>query len=433
MALASTTVWEVRTTGNDLNGGGFDSASPGFDYTLQDGPQVNVTDLVTNGTSTVTSATGLFTSAMVGNSAYIASGTGGIVPGVYRIVSVTNSTTVVLDRSTGLTSGTGATCRVGGALASPGRASGLQVSGNDIFVKAGTYNITTATPNVSGGRISILNQGLPSSNMNHLVGYDTNRSRITADSIRPVLSVGAGLTGITVVDLASEKNFLRNIEINANAVASVIGVNQQFNYSTVYRVVVRNANVGVISSAVGAVRACHTIGCNTGFLTNQSGSLGAGQFVACVAENSGGVGFNLGQSDAIAIHCMAIGGAIGFAATSLWPASMLHCTAAGTSSHGFSLGGLWTAELANCLAWGAGGYGFFASTGPLDAVTMQSCAAGGNTSGNFHANITRNLDQIALTADPFVNSAAGDFRLNDVAGGGALLKGTGWPQALPVI
>ena len=43
MALPSTTVWEVQTGGNDLNGGGFNSASGGVDWSTVAGQQATLT------------------------------------------------------------------------------------------------------------------------------------------------------------------------------------------------------------------------------------------------------------------------------------------------------------------------------------------------------------------------------------------------------
>ena len=47
MALSAGVVWEVRTTGDDTNGGGFDSTvtSPGTDYSQQTAAQITYTDL----------------------------------------------------------------------------------------------------------------------------------------------------------------------------------------------------------------------------------------------------------------------------------------------------------------------------------------------------------------------------------------------------
>ena len=45
MALSSSMVWEVRSTGDDLNSGGFRAGAGGTDYSQQDTPLIAFTDL----------------------------------------------------------------------------------------------------------------------------------------------------------------------------------------------------------------------------------------------------------------------------------------------------------------------------------------------------------------------------------------------------
>ena len=95
MAIQASTVWEVRTTGSNTNGGGYTSG--GTDYSQQDSPQIAVTDAVANGTTTITSATANFNSSHVGNIIYLAGGTGSLAATKREVISITNSTTIVVD------------------------------------------------------------------------------------------------------------------------------------------------------------------------------------------------------------------------------------------------------------------------------------------------------------------------------------------------
>src|SRR5579863_5594377 len=112
-ALPSTTVWEVRpTVGSNTNGGGFVTGSSGTDWSQFNAAQYALTNGVTNGTTTV--ATTSASADMVGNIAYIAGGTGSITAAWYQIVSQTTGVSIVVDRSTGLTAGSGVTINIGG-------------------------------------------------------------------------------------------------------------------------------------------------------------------------------------------------------------------------------------------------------------------------------------------------------------------------------
>ena len=70
------------------------------------------------------------------------------------------------------------------------------------------------------------------------------------------------------------------------------------------------------------------------------------------------------------------------------------------------------------IAFGNGRYGI---NSPEPVFNFLN-SGGGNTSGMFNGGISASSNFIELTADPFVNAAAGDFNLNDTAGGGALLR-----------
>src|SRR5690242_15560411 len=111
MAIGNTTCWRVRAGGSNTNGGGFDPAisGAGTDYTDQDAAQLSLTDIVTNGTTTVTSVTGGFTSAMIGNCLRI---TG---DNYYFITARSSTNSITVDRATGTASGQ--TGHVGGAFA----------------------------------------------------------------------------------------------------------------------------------------------------------------------------------------------------------------------------------------------------------------------------------------------------------------------------
>ena len=92
MALSASTVFEVRSDGSDTNGGGY--VSGGTDYSQQAAAQLSVADAACAGNTTVTSATGGFTSAMIGNLMYLSTG-----PGWYLIRAYTDGNTVTIERN----------------------------------------------------------------------------------------------------------------------------------------------------------------------------------------------------------------------------------------------------------------------------------------------------------------------------------------------
>ncbi len=143
-AISSTMVWNVRSDGNNANGGGFNAAgsSPGTDYSLQAAAQVAFTDLIVGGTTTeLTSVLNTITSAYPRNVINITGGAGCTV-GEYEMVSQTGGI-ATMDRSVG-TAASVCTGNLGGAKATvlyliPAGAN-IPISGNTISIKSGTYS-----------------------------------------------------------------------------------------------------------------------------------------------------------------------------------------------------------------------------------------------------------------------------------------------------
>lgn len=138
MAINATSVWRVRIQGNYLNGGAFDPVivDAGTDYTDQDAAQLTLTDVTTSAASAViSSATGGFTAAMIGNAVRIASGTN-FTAGTYFIVAVSDTNSATLDRACTTAAGSSGTLRVGGAKASVSTPSiHGAVSGNVVMIR----------------------------------------------------------------------------------------------------------------------------------------------------------------------------------------------------------------------------------------------------------------------------------------------------------
>jgi hypothetical protein len=432
MALSASTVWEVRTTGSDTNGGGFVAGASGTDHSQQDAAQYSVTDAVTNGTTTITSATASFGTDVVGNILYIQGGTGSITAGWYEITSRTSATAIVVDRSTGLTTGTGATLKIGGAFATPGHAAGVRVAQNWVYWKAGNYNITTSTANVAGGRIDDTVGGSQQNRVGLWVGYDTDRTPMNTDTNRPVFI--ATVTGISMVTLNATFGRFHNIVLDGNNQSTVNGMyyaSGDTRYMACRRIHATRCVIG-FNQPIGKLFGC-TASDNS---SHGFGGATHSQYFACAAWSNGGSGFNIANSGSASLHdCLAYDNtASGFVCEQGSFTYLSHCTAANNGTHGLDLA-LYTmlvVDIENCIFYGNGGWGIRTETASKSWLYVQSCAYGSNTSGAAGAAVVSENGAVTLTADPFTDAAGGDFSLNNAAGGGALLKGTGYPQTLPV-
>jgi hypothetical protein len=506
-------------TGTNTVAGCASTASPtagvwGIDYTQQTAAEIAVTDAVTAGTTTIVSATAAFSKAHIGNLIYVAGGTGSVVGAWYEVASVTNSTTIVVDRSTGLTTGTGATLNLGGALATIGGLGSMMVASNQAFLQysATNYQITatsgsgaTGTATVSGGTVTAVTltgggsgyvspagipsgaavaitftggggtgatahvgvvtgacsgaitveQGgsgygttptpvfLPQINYNvsggaflspggaaatpgRLVGYATNRHINNLDVNRPyILAVASGGFMINPANAAQNFQYI-NLIVDGNCPTNTwicpIGGGQadtrainckatnfdNRGFQTTTECLACEATNAIVHSFFEGVI---PIFCVARAVTNANfGCAGYDTCASpqhCLADNCG-FGFNLGQDISPVIGCVAINNA----------ANPGFQTAAGR-------GGTYV----NCISWGnKQDWNLTASCNMINCATgYGSDGASADALGQFVLNL------IKLTVNPFNNSSSGppfDFGLNNTAGGGALLRGAGYPGNL---
>jgi hypothetical protein len=410
MAISSSQVLEIRFGGSDTNGGGFKTGASGTDWSQQNNAQYSVTDGVTNATTTITSATANWGTDVVGNLIYVAGGTGSIAAGWYEVTSRTSSTAIVVDRSTGLTAGTGVTLNLGGALATPGQAAAiLNASGQKAWWKysASTFTMTTSTAGPAGP-IS-----LASGFALVLEGYDVTRGDRTGN--RPKISwasvASPGSLTYIATAVGSAKQVFANIAVDANSVTNVACFNLNTTRVSAVDCQALNATgTGTFGyNCQTSLLRCYSSNCLTGFN-------GLCVAVACQAS-TGTTGFSNQTAN---IRCVASGcSTSGFSNTSnLY--IMDRCTADGCGTNGFSVGS-GIGHLSSCLATNTTTTGFSLGT---SVAALTNCAAyknGANTSGTALIN----EGFITLTADPYVNKAGGDFRPNTTSGGGAALRGAG--------
>jgi len=220
-AIASTTVWEVRTTGNTANGSGFNAsnASVGTDYSQQDAAQDSGTDLASaDGDAVpcvVTSATHNFVAADNGNLIQITEAGDGFTLGFYEIVSTaTNAAT--LDRACGSDGAkTGGDWAYGGASDHPDRFSAIVTAGNKTYIEGGTYQPV-------GGNAFVLETTVVANDPNRFdwIGYKASTAREDAYlDDRPLLDANSQTNAILV---SQSGQIFKNLRVTG---ATNIGLN----------------------------------------------------------------------------------------------------------------------------------------------------------------------------------------------------------------
>lgn len=430
MAFAATAIWEIRTTGSDANGGGFDPTSgvPGTDYSQQNAAQVAYTDLVINGATNTdcTSTLNPFTAAHVGNIVNVTGGTGFTVQRV-QVMSVTAGV-ARMDKSLGTLSSTGGTGNLGGALLTPGLCGGLMVAGNDVHQKAGTYTVTSATPNIAGGCVS-LPAGASASNKTKWTGYQTTRGD---GGTKPII-VADGVITTFALFATGLNNYVENITVDGNSRTSSRGFSNAGN-SLLYRCKAQNCtNSGFISASIAALAAlCEATGCATVAAFSNM------QCYACVAYSNTFTGFQSGIAGTSYIGCLSINNSgassHGFLHNAL-TGQCINCTAYNNGADGFrgNVGAV-AQTFINCLSVGNAGYGFNASAAH-EGMMLFYCA-GYNPGGTGNVNATnivaaQQIGFVALSASPFNDAAGGNFGLNSTASAGAACRQSGIPGAFP--
>lgn len=423
MALSANTVIEVRFTGADTNGGGFVTGASGTDWSQQDAAQYFVTDGVTAGTTTITSATANFGTDVVGNLIYVQGGTGSITAGWYEITARASATSITVDRSTGLTAGTGVTLKIGGALASPGMASAIAIVANmKVFIKynASAYIITSATVSISGGCVS-LKEGV------RWAGYDTTRDlMVWPVQNRPTIRLNAGVTAANMFNgSAVTVSMIEHFIIDGNSNTTSTCTTAYFCY---YVKAMNGTTAGFNQgNGDGTAILCEATNCTTkpffGFMI----------LLFCVShDNTLTTPANVGAFNAFVITygCIAYGNNTNGFAQGL---AVIGCVAYNNALYGFDVRNSGFLSYINCIAENNAQYGF--GTSGSGTFQMTSCATYNNTSGRSNVGAGKLwIDAVQITGSGsfFTNAAGADFTLNNTAGGGASARAAGFPTSFPV-
>ena len=446
MTFPANMVWEVRTGGSILNGGGFTTTGGGTDYTLQTAAQVAFNDLLIDAADNTkcTSAGNPFTSDMVGNCINLILSDGAWTVQRFYIVSVAAGV-ATCDRALGTVGATGGTGNLGGALATIVDIDTTIRPGNTVYVEEGTYS-TTATNTITcdGGAA-----GLEIA----FIGYPSGGSRTDVNIIEGDMPIFTSATNSVIIfslNAATRLRF-RNIKVTHTAATRGDGWRP-----------VTSAPIGI------TFENCVTDGCAYGW--GQSSAFGRTLWNRCIARNGTTGGFRSCASDSTFMHCIAYDNAgPGFSIpANVAGGSFFRCISygnTGASGHGFqnlnttqdsaglcvfegnvaydnaqngfhfafTTGSTQNIILLNNISYG-NTYGYACATaGVMDGSWphVYNNAYGSNSSGNT-LNFRAGEGAITLTADPFTNAAGADFSLNSTAGGGILLRQLGYPTEIGV-
>lgn len=440
-AIAAATVWEVRTTGNANNGGGYSSG--GTDYSQQDSAQYSPTDLASaGGVTTLTSVTAGFTSAMVGNVIHITTtGTGAhFVVGYYQITVFTNATTVTIDRdpTTG-GAGVAGTGAVGGALVKPSDATAA-VSGNIVYCKSGTYTLVATSTYTQA----------PTNAPIRWIGYSTTRTINNADATHPIITTATNSTVLWTFTGAQALIF-KNFEFTTTAGTKVDALaNATTTSGQTVPIIFVNCKWSTAFTSV--------VTCGSGSTTV------IGQWYGCeitgIAGSNGAFQYNSGQGQGFQLYsCWIHGNNTGFycSAGQGCQFTLSGCLVVDNSSRGIYLnnttsGGIDTLVLKNCTVANntTAQLESSATTGQVGAINIVNTifygtapikmAQAGNDAGivsknnafgnGSNTNYTTGDGDITLSASPFTNAGGNDYSLNNTAGGGASCRGAGWPGTI---
>lgn len=447
MALSSLICWDVRTTGSDTNGGGFHIGSSGTDWSQQNAAQYSVTDGVTNGTTTITSVVANWGTDIVGNLIYISGGTGSVAANWYEVVTWVSFSQITVDRSTGLSAGTGVTLKVGGALATPTPAFAHYVGDNRIYIKNGTY--TTAT----GWAINLNATNFQQSGVT-VQGFATTHGDRPLGATRPILQLitNSNKAVFTISGTTTNAAAFRNLILDGNNLTGSAGIDNGSYYGSIcMECKFLNFKQSATTDTVGGVNNFKLVDCEVTACT-ASYACNASQLVRCYVHDNTGSGVYIygaggSYSHTTMISCVianntGVGVSVQNAISVLIQSNVFY----GNSSHGIE----WSNYIdtgfviRNNIIVNNGGYGITNTAQAAYAhPEFDGNAFYNNTSGsrgsiddtsgiNASAPYT-NIRDVTLTGDPFTNAGAADFTLNNTAGAGAACRATGSPGTLSVL
>jgi hypothetical protein len=360
-ALPATGVIEIRAsaTAGNVNGCGFNSARGGTDYTLQNAAQLTNTDGAASGGTTFTSSGSTFTSQMVGNYLHITVG-GGMTVGWYEIVTFTDATNVVLDRTPG--TGSSATFYVGGACSLGSTLDDdlfeIGIPGNRFNIKNGSYTL--------GEAVSI---GAAGSNLLPITieGYNSTSGDKPTGSTRPVISGGAN----TILFAAYWR--LGHVVWTATAASTMtLGSDNEVYYSKIINTSTTASRVAVSTGADSNMVSVEAISYRGAAVSGNSRISMLGCYIHDSNIGWAGTGSAAGGAIVNTIFADNVAAAIRFSAASSTTTNIINSTLYGAENKlgvGFDIT---TTGAVNFVLVGSIIYGFTTGVAHVDSTQLQS-------------------------------------------------------------
>jgi hypothetical protein len=431
--------WEVRTTGNDSNGGGFwngysgseSTCAAGTDWSQQNSAHVvfdgSIIAATTSGTSATITINGGYTVAStdVCNVLHILGGTN-FTAGLYVIISVnTGANTWTLDANVSSGSGSAMTGNMGGGWLTLTQAVANWGNSATLWIKAGTYTLTTTLVPVA-----VSNARYQPETM---YGYDATHGDSGA---RPLITTATNSTALFTISATMNNAVFKNLSFSNTASTR----------AACWTVVVTTSRVTFDTVLMdGCQRGIDTLTYNLTVINSEiknSISHGiyngaGGKLVNNYIHNNGGSGF-AGYDYGVQFVNMTLIGNYFYAngengAYTLYADVAAHGNVfSDNASDGLQIafGSTATAGMVfNNVFYNNGGYGSDVGASSVQQsynIVQASNAYGANALGP-RLGLAAGPGDVTLTADPFTARTSANLALNSTSGGGAALKAVGFP------
>lgn len=425
--MAYTEFYCNPSTGSNMNGGSDENASPSYSHTNGGW---------NSGTGVYTPASGdpSASGVSVGQFAHVFVD-GSTTPTFVGRVTAVSSTTITVSTTakSGTAPSTSATARsinVGGCWLGPAGTSWFPLN----FMAAAMTDSSSNSlrVNMKNNAVYEMTAGVQLT----ATGYFTVQgySSTVGDGGLANINCASGLSSVTdylITLMSASANFWKWIDIEVSKTGGSQPTSGGFRILSNYVQMIRCVFTGFPGYGLLVGQYCEATECeaygNTaiGFSAN-----GPCVLTRCIANGNTTAGYANGDNQTINVvfnQCIASNnGANGWNLNRLI-AELYGCVAYNNTGAGIlnSYGAAGSMYFENCILHNNSTYGVNLS-GSTRQGCMVNCAFYNNTSGPTNAlSHVEEVGSITLSASPFVDAANGDFRLNNTANAGALLRGTG--------